>query len=109
MPIPGYANTDGGVLVAFSKLNQIELSEDKSYVSIGPGLSWGEVYNFLEPHGLVALGGRVGLVGVPGLILGGGISFYSSQHGFASDNVRAFEVRSILGPLCIQNYPLTDQ
>ncbi|KAL1960606.1 hypothetical protein VTO42DRAFT_7185 [Malbranchea cinnamomea] len=92
MPIRGYANTDDGVLIALSKLNQIKLSEDKSYLSVGPGRTWGEVYEYLEPHGLVVLGGRVGLVGVPGLILGGGISFYSNQHGFVSDNVIAFEV-----------------
>ncbi|PGH08073.1 hypothetical protein AJ79_06073 [Helicocarpus griseus UAMH5409] len=92
MPIRGYANTDGGVLIAFTKMDQIELSEDKSSVSVGPGQKWGSVYNYLELHGLIALGGRVGLVGVPGLLLGGGISFYSNQHGFASDNVVAFEV-----------------
>ena len=96
MPIPGYSNTDSGVLIAMSKLNNIELSQDESYVSVGPGLTWGEVYKYLEPHGLIAVGGRVGLVGVPGLILGGGISFYSSQYGFASDNVVAFEVRDFI-------------
>jgi FAD/FMN-containing dehydrogenase len=92
MPIPGYANTDGGVLIGLTNLNQSQLSKDKSIVSVGPGLRWEQVYEYLEPYGLVTLGGRVGLVGVPGLLLGGGISFYSNQHGFAADNVVAFEV-----------------
>lgn len=92
MPIPGYANTIGGVLIGLTDLNQVQLSKDKSYVSVGPGRRWEEVYGYLEPYGLVTLGGRVGIVGVPGLLLGGGISFYSNQHGFASDNVIAFEV-----------------
>jgi hypothetical protein len=96
MPIPGYANIDGGILVGLTDLNRITLSSDKSYVSVGPGRRWEEVYNFLEPYGLVVLGGRVGIVGVPGLLLGGGISFYSNQYGFASDNVIAFEVRIFL-------------
>jgi FAD/FMN-containing dehydrogenase len=95
MPIPGYAGTNDGVLVALTKLNGLTLSRDKSVLSVGPGRTWGEVYTFLEPHGLIAVGGRVGAVGVPGLILGGGISFYSSQHGFASDNVIAFEVSNL--------------
>jgi FAD/FMN-containing dehydrogenase len=94
MPIPGYANTIGGVLIGLTDLNEIQLSSDKSYVSVGPGRRWEEVYAYLEPYGLVALGGRVGIVGVPGLLLGGGISFYSNQHGFASDNVVAYEVRT---------------
>lgn len=93
MPIPGYANINGGILVGLTDLNKITLSSDKSYVSVSPGRRWEEVYDFLEPYGLVALGGRVGIVGVPGLLLGGGISFYSNQYGFASDNVIAFEVR----------------
>lgn len=92
MPIPGYANTDGGVLIGLTDLNQITLSADKSYVSVGPGRRWEEVYSYLQTYGLVALGGRVGIVGVPGLLLGGGISFYSNQYGFAADNVIAYEV-----------------
>ncbi|KAH9208945.1 hypothetical protein DL95DRAFT_478805 [Leptodontidium sp. 2 PMI_412] len=92
MPIPGYANTNGGVLIALTNLNQVTLSADESVASVGPGRRWSEVYLALAPAGLVVLGGRVGLVGVPGLLLGGGISFYSNQHGFASDNVVAFEV-----------------
>lgn len=94
MPIPGYANIIGGVLIGLTDLNQVQLSTDKSYVSVGPGRRWEEVYGYLEPYGLVTLGGRVGIVGVPGLLLGGGISFYSNQHGFASDNVIAFEVNN---------------
>ncbi|KAK2808723.1 hypothetical protein FQN50_004394 [Emmonsiellopsis sp. PD_5] len=99
MPIPGYANTNGGVLIGFTKLNEIKLSANKATVSVGPGQRWGDVYKYLEPEGLVVLGGRVGLVGVPGLLLGGGISFYSNQHGFASDNVVAFDVVLASGKL----------
>lgn len=79
-------------MIGLTDINQIEISEDQSYVSVGPGLRWEEVYSYLEPYGLISLGGRVGIVGVPGLLLGGGISFYSNQHGFASDNVIAYEV-----------------
>ncbi|OAX83500.1 hypothetical protein ACJ72_02134 [Emergomyces africanus] len=92
MPVPGYGNTDGGVLIVFTGMKKLQLSRDKSVISVGPGNRWNDVYQYLEPHGLVALGGRVGVVGVPGLLLGGGISFYSNQHGFASDNVVEYEV-----------------
>ena len=93
MPIPGYANTVGGVLIGLTDLNELQLSTNQSYVSVGPGRRWQDVYSYLEPFGLVVLGGRVGIVGVPGLLLGGGISFYSNQYGFASDNIIAYEVR----------------
>jgi FAD/FMN-containing dehydrogenase len=78
MPIPGFANINSGILVGLTDLNQITLSFDKPYVFIGPGRRWEEIYDFLEPYRLVALGGRVGIIGVSGLLLGSSISFYSN-------------------------------
>lgn len=96
MPIPGYNGIDSnGILLSASNLTGLVLSTDKSTVSVGPGNRWGDVYTYLAPSNLAAVGGRVGHVGVPGLLLGGGISFYSSQHGFASDNVMKYQVGSI--------------
>lgn len=92
MPIPGYNGIDSsGVLISSSNLTTLSLSSDKTIVSVGPGNRWRDVYSFLKPSGLTAVGGRVGHVGVPGLLLGGGISFYSSQYGFASDNVVKYQ------------------
>ncbi|KAF2023710.1 FAD binding domain-containing protein [Setomelanomma holmii] len=92
MPIPGYNGIDrSGVLLSSSNLTTLSLSGDKSTVSVGPGNRWRDVYAYLKSSGLVAVGGRVGHVGVPGLLLGGGISFYSSQYGFASDNVAKYQ------------------
>jgi FAD/FMN-containing dehydrogenase len=93
MPIPGYNSIDAsGVLISSSNLTILELSSDQASVSVGPGNKWSDVYNYLQPYGLVAVGGRVGKVGVPGFLLGGGISFYSNQHGFGADNVDEVEV-----------------
>jgi FAD/FMN-containing dehydrogenase len=93
MPIPGYNGIDSnGILLSASNLTTLALSSDKSIVSVGPGNRWGDVYTYLAPSNLAAVGGRVGHVGVPGLLLGGGISFYSSQHGFASDNIVKYQV-----------------
>lgn len=93
MPIIGSNSIDSnGILLSLSGLDTLELSEDTKIVSVGPGNRWRDVYGFLEPHSLAAVGGRVGGVGVPGLLLGGGISFHSGQYGFASDNVALYEV-----------------
>ncbi|XP_014552207.1 hypothetical protein COCVIDRAFT_110852 [Bipolaris victoriae FI3] len=92
MPIPGSNGIDGaGVLVALSNLTGLALSYDQSIVSVGPGNRWRDVYAYLQPFGLAAVGGRVGHVGVPGLLLGGGISFFASEYGFASDNVVGYQ------------------
>lgn len=55
-------------------------------------LSRGRVYNELEKYGRVVAGGRVDCVGVGGLLLGSGLSFYSGRDGFACDSVVAYEV-----------------
>jgi hypothetical protein len=57
--------------IASQGLKGIQLAENKDYVTIGVGETWGSVYRELEKHNLTAPGGRVGRVGVPGLILGG--------------------------------------
>jgi FAD/FMN-containing dehydrogenase len=92
MPIPGYNNIDSGVLLSTSNLTTLELSHGQSTVSVGAGNRWRDVYSYLEPYGLAAVGGRVGDVGVSGFLLGGGISFYSSRYGFGSDTTVAIEV-----------------
>ncbi|KAL6704805.1 hypothetical protein ACN47E_007609 [Coniothyrium glycines] len=92
MPIPSHNGIDeSGILLSSSNLTTLSLSPDKTIVSVGAGNRWRDVYDHLRPSGLVAVGGRVGHVGVPGLLLGGGISFYSSQYGFASDNVVKYQ------------------
>lgn len=92
MPVPGYNSIgSSGVLLSNSNLSTLALSKDHATVSVGPAYRWRDVYSYLQPYNLTAVGGRVGHVGVAGLLLGGGISFHSSQYGFAADNVVAYE------------------
>ncbi|KAK1757188.1 FAD binding domain-containing protein, partial [Echria macrotheca] len=61
-------------------------------VSIGAGARWGHVYSVLEAQGVMVPGAREGHVGVGGLLLGGGFSWYSGKVGMCADNVVAYEV-----------------
>lgn len=70
MPARGAANIKDGILLATTRLDQLSLHD--GYVSVGAGLKWGEVFDFLEPEGLAVVGGRVADVGVSGLTLGCG-------------------------------------
>lgn len=67
----GSANTDNGVTIDLSALNDINLSEDHSTVAVGAGQRGENVYEALQSHGLSVSGGRAGDVGVGGLTLGG--------------------------------------
>ncbi|KAL1597171.1 hypothetical protein SLS60_008753 [Paraconiothyrium brasiliense] len=95
----GASSIDDGITVSFESMKKIELSEDKRIASIEPGNTWFDVYHALEPDNLAVIGGRVAAIGVGGLTLGGGISFYSSQYGFACDNVASFEVVTAAGAI----------
>jgi FAD/FMN-containing dehydrogenase len=93
MPITGAANINSsGVLISNFGLKQLSVSADKTTVNVGPGNVWDDVYKFLEEYGLSVVGGRLGPIGVPGLVLGGGVSFFSSEYGWASANVASFTV-----------------
>lgn len=70
--IPGFGSIDEeGILVSLEALNSTVLSGDKKTAKIGPGNRWQDVYDVLVPEGLIVVGGRVGPVGVGGLMLGG--------------------------------------
>lgn len=95
-----------------SNLTTLELSKDQSIVSIGPShrsvlcfgsvctgdglylplFRWSDVYTYLQKFELTAAGGRLGPVGVPGLLLAGGVNFYGNQVGFGCDTVVNYEV-----------------
>ncbi|KAH9832710.1 FAD binding domain-containing protein [Teratosphaeria destructans] len=91
MPIAGFNGIDSsGVLLSSSRLTHLYWESDGSSVHVGPGNHWENVYEFLEPHGQMVVGGRLGLVGVPGFVMGGGISFFGWQYGWSSNNLYSF-------------------
>ncbi|KAK6952864.1 hypothetical protein Daesc_005160 [Daldinia eschscholtzii] len=90
--IAGAANIEGGVTIDLRSLNTIDLSDDKSTASVGVGATWGDVYSKLDPLNISVAGGRVAQVGVGGLTLGGGISYFSPRYGWTCDTVSNFEV-----------------
>ncbi|KAM0281086.1 hypothetical protein ACHAPQ_011531 [Fusarium lateritium] len=88
----GGSNAADGVTIDLKNLNDITVSTDRKTVSVGPGNKWINVSEILDPMKLAVVAGRVADVGASGLILGGGISYFSGQKGWACDNVRNFEV-----------------
>lgn len=92
MPVKNAASTDSGVLIVLTKLREISLGHDSSVASLGPGLTWNIVYDFIQPYNRAILGGRYTAVGVSGLLLGGGVSHYSGKYGWAANSVVNFEV-----------------
>jgi FAD/FMN-containing dehydrogenase len=88
----GSNNIEGGVTIDLSLLNSVVYDDASETAIIGPGCRWKEVYAELHKHGRAVAGGREGNVGVAGLLLGGGNTFFTARRGWACDNVVAYEV-----------------
>ncbi|KAF6809788.1 mitomycin radical oxidase [Colletotrichum sojae] len=89
---PGMAGIEDGVLVALENMNEIRLSSSGNLVSIGPGNSWGRVYEALQAEGVAVPGGELAVVGVAGLLTGNGMGPFLGSRGFSSADVANFEV-----------------
>ncbi|GJN85264.1 hypothetical protein PLIIFM63780_008828 [Purpureocillium lilacinum] len=88
----GASNIKDGLTIDLINLNKISLSADQKQTSVGAGNVWYDVFTYLTPKGLTVIGGRVSAIGVGGLTLGGGISFFSARYGWACDNVNNYQV-----------------
>lgn len=88
----GSNNIHLGVTIDLGQMNSVTYHTENSTTSIGPGATWGVVYKALDPLNLTVAGGRDTSVGVGGLFLGGGNSFFSAERGMACDGVERFEI-----------------
>ncbi|KAK7178807.1 Bifunctional solanapyrone synthase 4 [Paraphaeosphaeria sporulosa] len=92
MTVPGAASTSEGVLIATTRLDSRQLSQNDTIARLGPSVTWGEAYDWLAPRRLAVVGGRFAPVGIAGLLLGGGMSYFSNQLGWAASSVVNMQV-----------------
>ncbi|KAI0868731.1 FAD-binding domain-containing protein [Hypoxylon argillaceum] len=92
MPNPGAQSVDHGIMISMSNFNSKSLNADKSVASIGAGQVWADVYNWLATYGLAVNGGRYPTVGVGGVLLGGGMGYFSGARGWSVDDIVGWEV-----------------
>ncbi|RBQ70467.1 hypothetical protein FVER53590_12285 [Fusarium verticillioides] len=91
-PAAGFANSNGGVTIDMTTLSSVSLNKKSTIASIDAGAKWLDVYQHLDGSGVQVAGGRNGNVGVGGLLLGGGISHFTTKVGWACDRVINYEV-----------------
>lgn len=84
-PNPGHATAGDGVLISLAEMIGAVYDAEKKVAYVKPGGEWNDVISALNKDGVAIVGGRLGLVGVGGLLTGGGISFLSAQYGLAAD------------------------
>ncbi|RHZ45312.1 uncharacterized protein CDV56_102238 [Aspergillus thermomutatus] len=91
-PNLGFSSTQGGVLIVTKNLDQVEYDPSTQTAVVGPGQKWEDVQGKLEGTGRAVVGGRLGGVGVGGLLLGGGLSYLSPQYGWGANNILNYEI-----------------
>jgi FAD/FMN-containing dehydrogenase len=88
----GASNIPDGVTIDLRTLNVIEINQGQSQISVGAGAVWDDIYASLQNVKLGVAGPRSSGIGVGGIVLGGGLSFFGPRYGWTSDTVTNFEV-----------------
>lgn len=86
------APADGAVLILTSRLDRVEIDPVNRTAVVGAGARFSDLLGPARRHGLTALAGSSGGVGVVGFTLGGGIGWLARRYGLASDAVLSFEL-----------------
>nr|QCC62995.1 FAD-binding domain-containing protein [Phoma sp.] len=90
-PNKGHSTVQDGVVITMTDLVGATYDAEEDVAYVRPGGEWNDVIGELEKSGVAIAGGRLGLVGVGGLLLGGGLSFLNAQEGLAADNIIGWE------------------
>jgi len=89
---PGFATTDGGLVIDLGPLKGIHIDPVRQIAWVQPGVLWGELDAATQDHGLAVTGGRASSTGVAGFTLGSGSGWLERKMGLAADNLRAARV-----------------
>lgn len=100
----GAASISDAVQIDMAAMNAVTVNEQRTVASVGAGTRWLKVYQYLEPQGLMVAGGRDSDVGVGGLILGGGYSWFTPSMGFVADTLVNVEVVTADGEIINANH-----
>ncbi|KAH8826236.1 hypothetical protein DL96DRAFT_1607542 [Flagelloscypha sp. PMI_526] len=99
----GWNNVDGGVLISFRDMAGVSYDTVSEVATLQPGARWNQTLLALSEYGVAVSGGRMGDVGVGGLLLGGGYSYLSPQVGHSADMIREMDVVLVDGKVVTVN------
>lgn len=87
-----FSSVKGGPLISTQKMDKVILDPVTGIARVGPGIRLDEIARELQGTGWTYVGGRIGNTGVGGLMLGGGLSYLSTQYGWAATAVLEYEI-----------------
>jgi FAD/FMN-containing dehydrogenase len=90
--VAGVSVCDGGLMIDLSPMKEIEVDPESRNVRAQPGVTWSELNERTQAHGLAVTGGVVSTTGIAGLTLGGGFGWLMPKFGLAADNLLSAQV-----------------
>jgi FAD binding domain-containing protein len=85
------------ILIKTERMRAVAIDPSAQTARVEPGVLSVELSEAAHPHGLSSLPGSSPDVGVTGFTLGGGLSWFGRQYGFACNRVHAIELVSADG------------
>jgi FAD/FMN-containing dehydrogenase len=88
----GRALRHDGLVIDLTKMRQVEVDAQAGVATIGGGATATDLMAAAAPHGLAAVTGNVGAVGMAGFLLAGGYGPLTTRFGLALDNLLGVEI-----------------
>jgi FAD/FMN-containing dehydrogenase len=101
--VAGIAVCDDGLMIDLSPMKEIDVDPERQVVRAQPGVTWSDLNEQTQAHGLAVTGGVVSSTGISGLTLGGGFGWLMPKFGLAADNLLVAEVVTAEGRVMTAN------
>jgi len=90
----GYCLNQGGLVIDLTSMTAKRLDTEREICWAQTGNRWHDVYIYLQNTntGYIPIGGGCPTVGIPGFMLGGGLSFCSRSYGLSVDNLVSIDI-----------------
>jgi hypothetical protein len=90
----GYCLNAGGMVIDLTNMTAKRLDASRQVCWAQTGNRWHDLYIFLQSTntGFIPIGGGCPTVGIPGFMLGGGLSFVSRSYGLSVDNLVSIDI-----------------
>jgi len=101
--VAGFGVCDGGLMIDLSPMKEIDVEAERRVVRAQPGVTWSELNERTQAHGLAVTGGVISTTGIAGLTLGGGFGWLMPKFGLATDNLLSAQVVTADGRVLTAN------
>lgn len=97
--IAGKALVDGGLVIDFSGMQEVNINLQQKTVKVAPGATLADVDHVTQQHGLVVPTGINSTTGIAGLTLGGGFGWTTRKFGLTIDSLIAVSIVTASGDI----------